>query len=63
MGDASLEFVRAANFKGEKTEIKDGAVLQGQLAPDMTSSLAGMQRQAGQTLDTLNMAGRDLHRC
>ncbi len=61
MGDASLEFVRNAAFKGEKTEIKDGAVLQGQLAPDMTSSIAGLQHQAAQTLDTLNTAGRDLH--
>ena len=50
MGDASLEFVRIANFQGEKAEIKDGAVLQGQLAPDMTSSIAGLQRQAAQTL-------------
>jgi phospholipid/cholesterol/gamma-HCH transport system substrate-binding protein len=61
MGDASLEFVRVAGFRGEKTEIKEGAVLQGQLAGDMTASIAGLQRQAAQTLDTLNTAGRDMH--
>jgi phospholipid/cholesterol/gamma-HCH transport system substrate-binding protein len=61
MGDATLEFVRTANFIGEKAEIQNGAVLQGQLAPDMTSSIAGLQRQAAQTLDTLNTAGRDIH--
>ncbi|MGO9115464.1 MAG: MlaD family protein, partial [Thermoguttaceae bacterium] len=60
MGDATLEFVRTANFPGEKVPIENGAVLQGQMAPDMTGSIAGMQRQAAQTLDTLNTAGRDI---
>ena len=27
----------------------------------MTSSIAGLQHQAAQTLDTLNTAGRDMH--
>ena len=60
MGDASLEFVRMTNFPGEKEEIKDGAVLQGQMAQDMTGSIAGLQRKAERTLDTLSKAGQDL---
>ena len=60
MGDTSLEFVRTANFPGEKTEIKEGEVLQGQMASDMTGSIAGLQRQAAQTLDTLTTASRDI---
>ena len=63
MGDASLEFVRIANFHGEKAEVKEGAVLQGQMASDMTGSIAGLQRQAAQTLDTLNTAGQDIDSC
>jgi phospholipid/cholesterol/gamma-HCH transport system substrate-binding protein len=61
MGDASLEFVTIANFQGEKVEIKPGAVLQGSVAADMTGSIAGLQRQAAQTLATLDTAGRDMH--
>jgi phospholipid/cholesterol/gamma-HCH transport system substrate-binding protein len=61
MGDASLEFVRIPNFPGGKVEIQPGAVLQGQTAPDMTGSIAGLQKQAAQTLDSLNTAGQDMH--
>ena len=60
MGDASLEFVRMPNFHGEKAEIKDGAVLQGQMGQDMTGSIAGLQRKAERTLDALSKAGEDL---
>ncbi len=62
MGDASLEFVRIANFQGEKTPLENGAVLQGQMAPDMTGSIAGLQGQALQTLTTLTKAGQDIDR-
>jgi phospholipid/cholesterol/gamma-HCH transport system substrate-binding protein len=61
MGDASLEFVRAVNYQGEKAPIDNGAVLQGQVAPDMTRSVAGLEKQAAQTLETLNTAGSDMH--
>ncbi len=60
MGDTALEFVRIPNFRDEKAEIKEGAVLQGQMASDMTGSIAGLQRQAAQTLDTLTTASRDI---
>lgn len=62
MGDTSLEFVRIPNFHGEKVEVKPGEILQGQTASDMTGSIAGLQRQAAQTLDTLTTAGRDIDR-
>ena len=62
MGDASLEFVRIANFQGEKTLLENGTVLQGQMAPDMTGSIAGLQGQALQTLTTLTKAGQDIDR-
>ncbi len=60
MGDASLEFVQIPNFHGEKVTVDDGAVLQGQVAADMTTSIAGLQKQAAQTLETLTTAGRDI---
>jgi len=60
MGDATLEFVRVANLEGEKAEIKEGAVLQGQMAQDMTGSIAGLQKKAERTLDTLSKASEDL---
>jgi len=62
MGDAWLEFVRVANFQGEKTPLENGTILQGQIAPDMTGSIAGLQGQALQTLTTLTKAGQDIDR-
>ncbi len=62
MGDASLEFVRMANFQGEKVPIENGTVLQGQMAPDLSGSLNGVSKQAAQTMDALNSASRDIDR-
>jgi phospholipid/cholesterol/gamma-HCH transport system substrate-binding protein len=62
MGDAALEFVRIDNFQGDRVPVEPGATLTGSMAADMTGSLAGMQQQAAQTLDTLNTAGRDVDR-
>jgi phospholipid/cholesterol/gamma-HCH transport system substrate-binding protein len=61
MGDATLEFVRNPSFQGEKTQLENGTVLQGQMPADMTASIAGLQGKAAMTLDTLNTAGRDMH--
>ncbi len=60
MGDTSLEFVKNPNFNGPRAEIKPDEVLPGYAAPEVTGSIAGMQRQAAETLDTLNTAGRNI---
>lgn len=62
MNDAALEFVKNPNFSGAKVPIQNlPSPLPGTMAPDMTGSIAGLQRQAAETLDTLNTAGRDMH--
>ena len=61
MGDALLEFVRIPNFQGEKVQIENGAILQGQMVSEMTGSLAGLQKQAVKTLTELDTLGHDLH--
>ncbi len=62
IGDASLEFVRDGNFQGEKVvALENGAQLQGQTTQDLSGSIAGLPKQAGETLATLNAAGQDLH--
>ena len=61
MGDASLDFVRIPNFQGEKSEIKSGAILDGHVGQDVTGSIAGLQKQAAQTLITFDAACRDMH--
>ena len=62
MGDAALEFVRVADVAGNPVPIEPGTTLQGQSPPNLTGSLAGMQRQAAETLETLNTAGHDIDR-
>ena len=60
-GDAVLEFVRETNLPAQREQVKPGEELLGQKAPNMTNSLAGLQKQAAQTLDALNTAGHDMH--
>ncbi len=64
MSDASLDFVRNVNFQGERKKIEKEAILQGQMASDVTNSIASLQslqQQAYQTLTALNTASRDMH--
>jgi len=62
IGDATLEFVRIADFSGARTPLENGAVLQGQAAQDMIGSIAGLQGRADRTLETLTRAGQDIDR-
>ncbi len=61
LGDTSLEFVRLPETPHDHTPIEGGTVLQGHIGPDMTGTIAGIQKQAVRTLDTLDRAGQDLH--
>jgi phospholipid/cholesterol/gamma-HCH transport system substrate-binding protein len=61
LGDTSLEFVHLPDTPHDHTPIEGGTVLQGHIGPDMTGTIAGIQKQAVRTLDTLDRAGQDLH--
>jgi phospholipid/cholesterol/gamma-HCH transport system substrate-binding protein len=61
LGDTSLEFVHQPGTPRDRTPLENGAVIQGQMAPDMTGAIANLQQQAAQTLRTLDKAGQDMH--
>jgi phospholipid/cholesterol/gamma-HCH transport system substrate-binding protein len=60
LGDASLEFVRLRNAVGDHTPLQNNDVIQGQIGPELTSSIAGLQDRAAKTLDTLDKTGQDM---
>ena len=60
LGDSSLEFVHLRGAPHDRTPIENGAVIQGQIGPELTSSIASLQDRAAKTLDTMDKAGQDI---
>jgi phospholipid/cholesterol/gamma-HCH transport system substrate-binding protein len=60
LGDSTLEFVHLRGTPQDRTPIENGAVIQGQIGPELTSSIAGLQDRAAKTLDTMDKAGQDM---
>jgi phospholipid/cholesterol/gamma-HCH transport system substrate-binding protein len=60
LGDSTLEFVHQAGTPRDRTPIEDKAIIQGQIGPELTSSIAGLQERAAKTLETMDKAGQDL---
>ena len=61
LGDSSLEFVHLRGTPPDRTPIEDKAVIQGEIGPELTSSIAGLQEKVAKTLDTMDKAGQDMH--
>ncbi len=60
LGDSSLEFVHLRGTPHDRTPIKNGAIIQGEIGPELTSSIAGLQDKVAKTLDTMDKAGQDM---
>lgn len=60
LGDSSLEFVHLRGTPRDRTEIKNGEIIQGEIGPELTSSIAGLQDKVAKTLDTMDKAGQDM---
>ena len=60
LGDSSLEFVHLRGTPHDRTEIKNGEIIQGEIGPELTSSIAGLQDKVAKTLDTMDKAGQDM---
>jgi phospholipid/cholesterol/gamma-HCH transport system substrate-binding protein len=60
LGDTSLEFVHLRGAPPDHTPLENGAVIQGQIGPELTSSIAGLQERAAKTLDTMDKAAQDI---
>jgi phospholipid/cholesterol/gamma-HCH transport system substrate-binding protein len=60
LGDSTLEFVHERGAPRDRTPIEDKAIIQGQIGPELTSSIAGLQEKVAKTLDTMDKAGQDM---
>ncbi len=60
LGDTALEFVHRTGTPPDRTPLSNDTVIQGQVGPDMTGTIAGLQKEAVQTLDTVDKAAQEL---